>query len=92
MASVGEASVSSVAGVTFGEFAERWKALKLLKLGTELKQRQSTRVQIERYLRKDLLPSLGYLPLDQISQREVLAVLRQIEARRALSIAEKCRG
>lgn len=89
---VEEDSVSSVAGVTFGEFAEQWKALKLLKLGTELKQRQSTRVQIERYLRKDLLPSLGHLPLDSISQREVLVVLRQIEARGALSIAEKCRG
>ncbi|WP_392558307.1 tyrosine-type recombinase/integrase [Orbus mooreae] len=89
---VGEASGSSVVCITFGEFAERWKALKLLKLGTELKQRQSTRVQIERYLRKDLLPHLGHLPLDRISQREVLGVLRQIEARGALSIAEKCRG
>lgn len=89
---VGDDSVSSVAGVTFGAFAEQWKALKLLKLGTELKQRQSTRVQIERYLRKDLLPHLGHLPLDSISQREVLAVLRKIEARGALSIAEKCRG
>lgn len=89
---VGDAAVSLVACVTFGEFAEQWKALKLLKLGTELKQRQSTRVQIERYLRKDLLPHLGHLPLDQISQREVLVALRQIEARGALSIAEKCRG
>lgn len=84
---VGEASGSSVDCVTFGEFAEQWKALKLLKLGKEFKQRQSTRVQIEQYLRKDLLPSLGYLPVDQISQREVLLVLRQIEARGALSIA-----
>lgn len=77
---------SAVAGVTFDEFAEQWKALKLLKLGTKLKQRQCTRVQIDRYLRKDLLSSLGHLPLDQISQREVLLVLRQIEARGALPI------
>ncbi|OCG02813.1 hypothetical protein A9G12_07675 [Gilliamella sp. wkB112] len=55
--SVNSGAESAVAGVTFDEFAEQWKALKLLKLGTELKQRQSTRVQIERYLRNcALLP------------------------------------
>lgn len=75
-----------MAGVTFGACAEQWKALKLLKLGMELKQRQSTRVQIEKYLCKDLLPHLGHLPLDKISQGELLVALRQIEARNALSI------
>lgn len=79
--------------VTFGEFAERWKALKLKKLGADmLKNRQSTRVQIERSMRKDLLPALGKMALSAITQKEVLAVLRSIEDRGALSVVAKCRG
>jgi len=80
-------------GITFREFAQQWKELKLKKLGSDrLKNRQSTRVQIERYLRKDLLPGLGDLLLASITQKEILAVLRGIEARGALSITEKCRS
>lgn len=60
MVSVNAGDESMVAGMTFGEFAEQWKSLKLLKLGTELKLHQRTRVQIGRYLRKDLLPHLGH--------------------------------
>jgi integrase len=80
-------------GITFREFAQQWKELKLKKLGSDrLKNRQSTRVQIERYLRKDLLPGLGDMLLASITQKEILAVLRDIEARGALSITEKCRS
>ena len=79
--------------MTFGIFAQQWKELKLKKLGSDrLKNRQGTRVQIERYLRKDLLPALGELPLAFITQKEILCVLRGIEARGALSITEKCRS
>ena len=78
--------------LTFGEFVEHWKTLKLKKLGPDLKHRQSTRIQIERYLRKDLLPGLGHLPLTDITQKEILTTLRHIENRGALSITEKCRG
>ncbi|AZS49893.1 hypothetical protein DM558_03470 [Entomomonas moraniae] len=78
VASVKSDDESAVTCETFGAFAEQWKLLKLLKLGTEFKQRQNTRVQIERYLRKDLLPSLGHFSLDQIPQQEVLVVLRTL--------------
>ncbi|RUS65996.1 Prophage integrase IntS [Saezia sanguinis] len=79
--------------ITFREFAEVWKAFKFFKLGThDPKNRQGTRVQIERYLRKDILPELGNLPLERITRADVLAVQRRIEARGSLSIAEKVRG
>lgn len=78
---------------TFAIFAEHWKQFKLKKLGLDkVDSRQSTRVQIERYLRKDLLPGLGYLPLDTIATVDILNVLPRIEKRGSLSIAEKCRG
>lgn len=86
-------TINEVQGITFQEFSQQWKTLKLKKLGADqLKNRQSTRVQIERYLRKDLLPGLGDLPLASITQKEILLVLRGIEARGALSITEKCRS
>lgn len=77
---------------SFASFSERWKLFKFRKLGLDkIDKRQSTAIQIERYLRKDMLPVLGDLPMDCISKADVLKVLRGIEARGALSIAEKCR-
>lgn len=79
--------------MTFANFTEHWKAFKFKKLGLNAaKNRQSTRVQIERYLRKDLLPNLGEMALEEITQKNIIITLRQIEARGALSIADKCRG
>ncbi|AWM79294.1 integrase [Gammaproteobacteria bacterium ESL0073] len=78
---------------SFADFSVRWKFFKFRKLGLDKRdKRQSTAVQIERYLRKDMLPVLGELPMDRIGKADVLRVLRGIEARGALSIAEKCRG
>lgn len=77
----------------FAVFSQRWKLFKFRKLGLDkTDKRQSTAVQIERYLRKDMLPILGELPMNRIGKGDVLRVLRGIEARGALSIAEKCRG
>lgn len=88
-----DVQADTVNKITFAEFAEYWKTFKLKKLGVDaVKNRQSTRVQIERYLHKDLLPCLGELALEQITQKEILVTLRKIEARGALSIADKCRG
>lgn len=78
---------------TFAAFSLRWKAFKYRKLGLDNQhKRQSTHIQIERYMAKDLLPGLGHLPLDRITKADVLKVLRNIEMRGALSIAEKCRS
>lgn len=88
VSSVGSSSVES-----FAEFSVRWKLFKFRKLGLDKRdKRQSTAVQIERYLRKDMLPVLGELARDRIGKADVLRVLRGIEARGALSIAEKCRS
>jgi hypothetical protein len=79
--------------ITFAEFSDIWKQFKLKKLGLEKSERrQSTKIQIERYLHKDMLPILGQLPLDKITREHVLQVQRKIEKRGALSIAEKCRS
>lgn len=78
--------------VTFKEYAERWKALKIKKLGLDnVEKRQSTSIQIDRYLNKDMLPILGKLPISRITKLNCLSVQRKIEARGSLSIAEKCR-
>lgn len=79
--------------LTFAEFSDIWKQFKYRKLGIEISERrQSTKIQIERYLNKDMLPILGKLPLDKITREHVLQVQRKIEKRGALSIAEKCRS
>ncbi|WP_392560884.1 integrase arm-type DNA-binding domain-containing protein [Orbus sturtevantii] len=86
-----DSTVSSVE--SFAAFSVRWKLFKFRKLGLDKRdKRQSTAVQIERYLGKDMLPVLGGLAMDKIGKADVLKVLRGIEARGALSIAEKCRG
>lgn len=77
---------------TFAQFSERWKAFKFKKLGLDnYDRRQSTHIQIERYMRIDMLPGLGKMPMNQITKKDVLGVLRKIEMRGALSIAEKVR-
>jgi len=78
---------------TFAEFSQRWKLFKFRKLGLDLQhKRQSTHIQIERYMRLDLLPGLGHIPMNKIGKSDVLKILRGIEIRGALSIAEKCRS
>lgn len=54
--------------------------------------RQSTLEQIERIFRKDILPTLARRSIYEITQEDLLAVLVKIEARKALTIAEKCRS
>ncbi|AZS51080.1 DUF4102 domain-containing protein [Entomomonas moraniae] len=77
---------------TFEQFSGCWKLFKLRKLGLDNPyKRQSTAIQIERYMRIDLLPGLGSIPLNEITKADVLKVLRNIEMWGALSIAEKCR-
>ncbi|QIQ22489.1 tyrosine-type recombinase/integrase [Zophobihabitans entericus] len=96
-----EDDTETVKSVTFAEYAENWKTFKLLKLAKKrgniqskgLKQkpeRQSTKIQIERYLRLDFLPSLGEIPIKDIKRQDILSVLRKIEKRGSLSIVKKC--
>lgn len=87
-----EDNIPEITVETFAEFSKRWKAFKFKKLGLDNQnRRQSTHIQIERYLRKDMLPGLGKMPINAITKGDVLKVLRKIEMRGALSIAEKVR-
>jgi len=74
---------------TFAALAERWFAFKSPRLSDTPK---GTAWKLRLYLDKDILPKLGRLALADIGRPEVLAVLRQIEARGAFNIATKVRG
>lgn len=77
--------------VTFAEYAIHWQAWKLKKLG-DAERRQSTAIQIQRSLKKDILPVLGEMPMNTITKQHTLKVQRQIEMRGALSVSEKVRS
>ena len=53
--------------------------------------RQSTLSQMDRIFAKDVLPYLGKRSIYEVSRADLLEVLRKIEQRNALSMAEKCR-
>jgi len=85
--------------LTFGQFAQTWKDFKFKKLDAvrPLKKdkkdgRQSTKVQIERYLGKDMLPVLGKKAMKSITRADVLQVQQRVEARGSLVMAGKVRG
>jgi integrase len=90
-----EAQTKSVA---FREFVQTWLTFKLRKLNANISKekknggRQGTAIQIERYLRLDMLPLLGNKAITDITRADLLEVQRRIEARGALSIAEKIRS
>ena len=78
--------------LTFGMFVPKWVELKFKKLGEDAPDsRNTTRTQIQRYLKKDILPILSIIPLNEIKRSDVLQVLQRVESRGALSIAEKIR-
>jgi len=84
--------------LTFERFAQEWKVRKLKKLGSKPSKekknggRQGVEIQIDRYMRLDILPVLGHMALKDITRADVLMVQERIERRGALSIAEKVRG
>jgi len=79
--------------LTFAEFAQQWQVFRIKKLGHDQStHRQSTVVQIGRYMQKDFLPALGNMALGDITRADVLKVIRGIESRGALSMSVKCRG
>jgi len=79
--------------LTFAEFAQQWQIFRIKKLGHDQStHRQSTVVQIGRYMQKDFLPALGDKPLSEIARADVLKVIRGIENRGALSMSVKCRS
>ncbi|RUS67387.1 Prophage integrase IntS [Saezia sanguinis] len=56
------------------------------------KGRGGTEIQIRRAFNNDLFPALQHKPLKNISRTDLLSIQQKIEARGALSIAEKVRS
>lgn len=73
---------------TFEVVAGEWYAFKLPRWA-EAKKGAAKQAQL--YLDKDLLPSLGKIPIAEVTRKDVLATLRIIEKRGALNVARKCR-
>ncbi len=83
-------AATALAANTFESVFRLWcefkaKALRL-KTG-----RQSTLAQMDRIFAKDVLPYLGKRSIYEVSRADLLDVLRKIEQRSALSMAQKCR-
>ncbi|QXZ11710.1 integrase arm-type DNA-binding domain-containing protein [Pseudomonas sp. AO-1] len=73
---------------TFEVVANEWYAFKLPRWA---KSKRGAANQAQLYLDKDLVPSLGKIPIAEVTRSEVLATLRIIERRGALNVARKCR-
>lgn len=84
-----QAEAGARAESTFEAVANRWHNFKALRLTNAKK---GSAEQSRRYLDKDLIPSLGRLPVADIKRADVLKAVRRLEARGALHVAEKCRG
>lgn len=74
--------------LTFKAVAEEWYAFKAPRLTNG---RKGSAAQSRRYLDKDILPALGNIPIGEVSRTDVLAVMRAVEKRGALDVAEKIR-
>lgn len=73
---------------TFESVAERWYEFRKPRLTASTK---GGAAQSRLYLDKDLLPSLGKIPIAEIRRADVLTAVRRVEKRGALNVAEKCR-
>lgn len=70
------------------DVAKEWVAFRSPRL---TQGRKGSAAQAVRYLEKDILPYLGKRPIKEISRKDVLEVIRRVEARGALHVAEKVR-
>lgn len=82
-------AAGQAAELTFSAIAGKWAAFRAPRLTAG---RQGSVAQSQRYLEKDLLPSLGRLPIAEIGRADVLRVIRSIEQRGAFNVAKKCRN
>jgi integrase len=81
-------SVLKAAENTFEAVYECWRDHKALSLRSG---RQSTLSQIKRIFAKDVLPSIGERSIFDVGRADLLDILRKVEARKALTTAEKLR-
>lgn len=74
---------------TFAQVAQRWQELRKGRLKTE--SRRGSLSQSQRYLEKDILPTLGNKKITDIKRSDTLRVLRKVEERGAFDVAKKVR-
>ena len=74
---------AAAAGNTFEAVAEQW-----LK-ATAAKRAAITQDKVTTWLRKDVLPYIGKMPITAIGPRDVLAVVRKMEARGVIDSAKR---
>lgn len=82
-------TASTGAVKTFEVVAEEWYAFKAPRM---VAARKGGATQSRMYLDKDLIPSLGKLPVSDIRRSDVLSTMRRVQARGALNVARKCRS
>lgn len=80
---------STVRGPLFREVAEEWYEFKLARWAPN--SRKGAKHQARRVLDSDVLPFLGDVLFSEVSRSEVIKVVKNIESRGALNIAEKAR-
>lgn len=74
---------------TFEVVANEWHAFKSPRM---VAAKKGGVTQSRLYLEKDLIPSLGKIPVADVKRSDVLSAMRRIEARGALNVARKCRS
>ncbi|WP_260674049.1 tyrosine-type recombinase/integrase [Comamonas aquatica] len=73
----------AIAGNTFEKVAEQW-----LK-ATKADRKEITQHKLQTWLKKDIFPSIGKLPITTIGPRDVLTVARKMEERGARDSAKR---
>lgn len=74
--------------VTFRQVANEWDTFRTPRL---TQGRKGSAAQARRYLDKDIIPLLGDMPIEAVRRTDVLKVVRAVEERGALNVAEKIR-
>lgn len=74
--------------VSFRQVANDWDAFRTPRL---TQGRKGSAAQARRYLDKDILPLIGDIPIAEVRRSDILNVIRAVEERGALNVAEKVR-
>ena len=73
----------TIAGNTFEKVAEDWLQ------ATQASRKEITQQKLQTWLKKDIYPSIGKLPITTIGPRDVLAVARKMEQRGVYDSAKR---
>lgn len=87
---VARSPVVEPASLTFQQVSDEWYEFKRGRWAAD--SRKGARDQARRVLDNDVLPQLGPLGFADVGRSDVVAVIKKIEARGALNIAEKARS